>query len=139
MLVDVQRVVVYERPSPAEHRTALSFDSRPVNTLARPSVRAVRVQAPLNERVQPMKRIVTALFVAAFAAAAYADGAATFASKCAACHGKQGEGAKMAPNPIAGMPAADVEKAITEGKGKMKPQTVDNADEVAAYVASLKK
>jgi mono/diheme cytochrome c family protein len=86
-----------------------------------------------------MKRIITALFVVGFATAAYADGAATYASKCAACHGKQGEGAKMAPNPIAGMPADAVKKAIKEGKGKMKPQTIDNADEVAAYVASLKK
>ena len=86
-----------------------------------------------------MKRIVTALAAVAVATAAYADGAATYASKCAACHGKQGEGAKMAPNPIAGMPADAVKKAIAEGKGKMKPQKVDNADEVAQYVASLKK
>jgi cytochrome c6 len=86
-----------------------------------------------------MKRIVTALFVVAFATAAYADGAATFASKCAGCHGKQGEGSKMAPTPIAGMSTDAVKKAIKEGKGKMKPQTIDNADEVATYVAGLKK
>jgi mono/diheme cytochrome c family protein len=86
-----------------------------------------------------MKRIVTALFAVAVATAAYADGASTFATKCAACHGKQGEGAKMAPNAIAGLPADQVEKAITEGKGKMKPQKVENAKEVATYVAGLKK
>ena len=86
-----------------------------------------------------MKRIVTALFAVAVATAAYADGASTFATKCAACHGKQGEGAKMAPNAIAGMPADQVEKAISEGKGKMKPQKVENAKEVAEYVAGLKK
>jgi mono/diheme cytochrome c family protein len=86
-----------------------------------------------------MKRIVTALFAVAVATAAYADGASTFAVKCAACHGKQGEGAKMAPNAIAGLPADQVEKAISEGKGKMKPQKVENAKEVAEYVAGLKK
>jgi mono/diheme cytochrome c family protein len=86
-----------------------------------------------------MKRIVTALFVVAFATTAFADGAATYASKCAACHGKEGVGAKMAPTPIAGLPADQVKKAITEGKGKMKPVKIENVDEVAAYVAGLKK
>jgi mono/diheme cytochrome c family protein len=86
-----------------------------------------------------MKRIVIALAALAVTTAAYADGAAVYATKCAACHGKAGEGAKMAPNPIAGMPAADVKKAIAEGKGKMKPQKVDDADAVAAFVAGLKK
>ncbi len=86
-----------------------------------------------------MKRIMAALFTVAFATAAFADGAATYASKCAACHGKQGEGAKMAPNAIAGKSADEVKKVIAEGKGKMKPVKIENADEVAAYVASLKK
>jgi mono/diheme cytochrome c family protein len=88
-----------------------------------------------------MKRIVTALAVLAVATAAYADGAADYAKKCAACHGKAGEGAKMAPKPIAGMSADEVKKAITEGSKdkKMKPLKVDDADGVAAYVAGLKK
>ena len=86
-----------------------------------------------------MKRIVIALAALAVTTAAYADGASVFASKCAACHGKAGEGAKMAPNPIAGMSADAVKKAITEGKGKMKPQKVEDADAVATYVAGLKK
>jgi cytochrome c6 len=86
-----------------------------------------------------MKRIVIALAALAVTTAAYADGASVFATKCAACHGKGGEGAKMAPNPIAGMSADAVKKAITEGKGKMKPQKVEDADAVAAYVAGLKK
>jgi len=86
-----------------------------------------------------MKRIAIALFAVLVAASAYADGAATFGSKCAACHGKAGEGSKMSPNAIAGLPADQVKKAITEGKGKMKPVKIDNADEVAAYVAGLKK
>ncbi|HET9599088.1 MAG TPA: cytochrome c [Anaeromyxobacteraceae bacterium] len=86
-----------------------------------------------------MKRIVIALAAVAFSTAAFADGAATFGSKCAACHGKSGEGAKMAPTPIAGLPADQVKKAITEGKGKMKAVKIDDADAVAAYVAGLKK
>ena len=86
-----------------------------------------------------MKRILIALFAVAVATAASADGAATFKSKCAACHGKAGEGSKMAPNAIAGLPADQVKKAIAEGKGKMKPVKIDDADDVAAYVAGLKK
>ncbi|OFX23272.1 MAG: hypothetical protein A2V77_00050 [Anaeromyxobacter sp. RBG_16_69_14] len=85
-----------------------------------------------------MKRVVTALFTFAVAASAHADVAATYASKCAACHGKAGQGAKMAPKPIAGLPAAEVKKAIAEGKGKMKPVKIEDADGVAAYVAGLK-
>ena len=86
-----------------------------------------------------MKRIVSALFAVAFATTALADGAATYASKCKGCHGAAGEGSKMSPAPIAGMPADTVKKAIAEGKGKMKPVKVDDADAVAAYVAGLKK
>ncbi len=89
-----------------------------------------------------MKRIITAAFALALATSAFAaDGAAIYASKCAACHGKTGEGTKMAPNPIAGASADAVKDAITKGKGKMKPQKVEagDVDAVASYVAGLKK
>ncbi len=86
-----------------------------------------------------MKRLVAAVFAVAFATAALADGAATYAAKCKACHGAAGEGTKMAPNAIAGLPADQVEKTITEGKGKMKPVKIDDAKDVAKYVSSLKK
>jgi mono/diheme cytochrome c family protein len=88
-----------------------------------------------------MKRIVSALFAVAFATTALADGAATYTSKCKGCHGAEGAGSKMAPTPIAGLPADQVKKAVTEGKGKMKPVKIDaaDADAVAAYVAGLKK
>jgi mono/diheme cytochrome c family protein len=90
-----------------------------------------------------MKRIALALALAVgFASSAYAEesaAAATYAKKCAMCHGKAGEGAKMAPKPIAGLPTEEVKKAIVEGKGKMKPVKIDDADAVAAYVAGLKK
>ena len=65
-----------------------------------------------------MKRIVTAVAVVLlFASTALADGAETFAKKCAACHGKAGEGAKMSPKAIAGTASAEVLKVINEGKG----------------------
>ncbi|HEX9052305.1 MAG TPA: c-type cytochrome [Anaeromyxobacter sp.] len=85
-----------------------------------------------------MKRIVIALVAVAFASTAFADGAETFAKKCAACHGKDAGGAGMYKQPIKGKPEADVLKVIKEGKGKMKPVAIDNADEVAKYVAGLK-
>ena len=85
-----------------------------------------------------MKRVMTALFAVALATSAFADGAATFKAKCAACHGAAGEGSKVAPNAIKGKAEADVLKAISEGKGKMKPVKIDNAAEVAKFVAGLK-
>ena len=85
-----------------------------------------------------MKRIVTALFVLAFATTASADAAATYAAKCKMCHGAAGEGSKMAADPIKGMAEAKVLKAINEGKGKMKPVKIDDAAAVAKFVAGLK-
>jgi mono/diheme cytochrome c family protein len=85
-----------------------------------------------------MKHIATILLVVAFASAAYADGAATYAAKCKVCHGAAGEGSKMAPEPIKGKAEADVLKAINDGKGKMKPVKIDDATEVAKFVSGLK-
>ena len=87
-----------------------------------------------------MKTMATAtiLLVVGFASAAYADGAATYASKCKMCHGAAGEGTKMAPTPIKGLTEAAVLKAINEGKGKMKPVKIDDAAEVAKFVVGLK-
>lgn len=90
-----------------------------------------------------MKRILTALFAVAFATAAAADGAATFAAKCKMCHGAAGEGTKMA-GPVKGLAAAKVKAAITTGvpaaggKKEMKAVKIDDADAVAAYVSGLK-
>ena len=84
----------------------------------------------------------TILLVAAFAGAAYADGAATYAAKCKMCHGAAGEGTKMAPDPIKGKAEADVLKAINEGKGKMKAVsgvTPEQAKDVVKYLRTLKK
>jgi mono/diheme cytochrome c family protein len=92
-----------------------------------------------------MKRmLIAAALVLGFAGAAQAaeDGAALYKSKCAACHGAQGEGAKMAPTPIAGMSADAVIKVVNEGKGKMKPvKGVSDAEgkAIGQFVAGLKK
>ena len=87
-----------------------------------------------------MKRIITALFVLAFASAALADGAATFKSRCAVCHGAEGAGGKIMPKPIKGTPEAKVLEMIKKGGGKMKPVALDDADAaaVAKYVSGLK-
>jgi mono/diheme cytochrome c family protein len=85
-----------------------------------------------------MKRIVTALFVLAFATAARADGAATFAAKCKMCHGADGAGGAMFKGSIKGLPEAQVLKVIKEGKGKMKAVQIDDAPAVAKYVSTLK-
>ena len=85
-----------------------------------------------------MKHVATMLVVLAFASAAYADGAATYAAKCKMCHGAAGEGTKMVPEPIKGKAEADVLKAINDGKGKMKPVKIDDADAVAKFVSGLK-
>lgn len=87
-----------------------------------------------------MKRIITALFVLAFASAALADGAATFKARCAVCHGAEGAGGKIMPKPIKGTPEAKVLEMIKKGGGKMKPVALDDADAaaVAKYVSGLK-
>ena len=85
-----------------------------------------------------MKRIIAALFAVAFATVAHADAAATYAAKCKMCHGAAGEGGAMAKAPIKGMPEAKVLKAIKEGAGKMKPVAIDDAADVAKFVAGLK-
>ena len=86
-----------------------------------------------------MKRAMIAVAALLFASTVLADGAETFAKKCASCHGKEGVGAKMSPKPIAGTASAKVLKAINEGQGKMKPVKIDDAAAVADYVAGLKK
>jgi len=75
-----------------------------------------------------MKKIlVAAVFAVLVAPAARAgDASATFQAKCAVCHGKDGTG----QNPmgqklgvknltVTKLSAADIEKVITNGKGKM--------------------
>ena len=94
-----------------------------------------------------MKRIAIALVLlslpaaAAFAADA-AAGKTVFDAKCKMCHGAAGAGGVMDKASIAGLDVAATKAAVTAGKGKMKAQSTvsgDALDNVAAYVASLKK
>jgi cytochrome c6 len=93
-----------------------------------------------------MKKLAV-LFALVFAAVASADeGAAVFAKRCAACHGKDGKG----QTPIAQklgvkdltvtkLSEKEVEKLVAEGKGKMsafKGKLTDHEiHEVSEYVA----
>jgi mono/diheme cytochrome c family protein len=90
-----------------------------------------------------IKYILTAVFAVSFAATAFADGAATYADKCADCHGDKGQGkGKKLKDPIAGVAADANLKAIKDGKGKMKPVKGlegKDAEEVAKFVEGLKK
>jgi mono/diheme cytochrome c family protein len=85
-----------------------------------------------------MKRILTAVLIVSFAGAAFADAAATFKSKCAKCHGPEGSGGAMYKPSIKGIKEPDVLKSIVDGKGKMQPVKIDDADAVAKWVSSLK-
>jgi mono/diheme cytochrome c family protein len=94
----------------------------------------------LNGKESPMKRIVSALFLVAFATAAQADGAAVFKARCAICHGADAAGGKIMPRPIKGTPEAKVLQMVQNGGGKMKKVSLseEEAKEVAKYVSTLK-
>ena len=86
-----------------------------------------------------MKKTLVAAVAALIATSALADGAETFAKKCAVCHGKDLGGGKIVGRSIAGTPKEKVITAVTKGFGKMKPVNVEHVDEVAAFVAGAKK
>jgi mono/diheme cytochrome c family protein len=94
-----------------------------------------------------MKRIAMMLVLLSLpAAAAFAADAAAgktiFDAKCKMCHGAAGAGGAMDKASIAGVPEPTTRSAVHVGKGKMvkMPSIIgDDLDNVAAYVASLKK
>ena len=92
--------------------------------------------------------LTSALMIAA--PAAYGDAAATYDSKCASCHSKDGKGKKAMKTldytTAEGQKWSDADgvKAILEGKGKMKGYKDKGIDEAAAkelvaYVRKFKK
>ncbi len=91
-----------------------------------------------------MKKILAAVVAVIVAPVALAAGAAeTFQSKCAACHGKDGKGSspmaqKLGVKDLTAtkLSAADIEKTIANGKGKMTPFKGKLTD---AEIASLAK
>jgi mono/diheme cytochrome c family protein len=99
---------------------------------------------------------VTFLFLTLLAAgyAGAPEGKALFTSKCANCHGANGEGkaaiAKMfnvtmpplGSAQVQSKSDADLKKVITAGSGKMKPVTSLNESQVSdvvAFVRTLKQ
>jgi len=101
-----------------------------------------------------MKKItalVTAMIVASAGMAWAADAAATWASQCASCHGKDGSGNTAMGKKLGikdytkeqSFSDAEAAKVIADGKGKMKAYKgkLSDADikALVAYVRSLKK
>ena len=93
------------------------------------------------------------LLFTGLALAGVPEGKELYTSKCAPCHGPNGEGkAAIAKAFKVTMPAlaskevqdksdADLKKVVMAGKGKMKPVagiTEKQADDVIAYVRTLK-
>lgn len=93
-----------------------------------------------------MKKLtVIAVLVLAISTAWAKDAASIYKSKCAGCHGAQGEG-KSGPK-LAGTSRSedDIVKALTTGGLSKAPHTkpfkganAENAKQVAAYVKNLK-
>ena len=92
-----------------------------------------------------MKRYMIAVAVLAFAStmAWSQEGATLFKSKCAMCHGPEGQG-KIGPS-LKGKSAAEVEAVLTKGGKPKAPHTkafsgvtADQAKAIGDYVATLK-
>jgi mono/diheme cytochrome c family protein len=91
-----------------------------------------------------MKHLVVLAALLA-ASVASADGKATYAAKCVACHGADGKGQSAMAKKLgvkdltaSQLPAAEMEAVIAAGKGKMTPfgAKLSKAEikEVAAFV-----
>ncbi len=79
---------------------------------------------------------------------AAADAAADYKAKCAMCHGPDGSKTTMGSKPLGGadvqgMSDADLNAAITNGKGKMPPYkgklTDAQISDLVKYIRTLKK
>lgn len=75
------------------------------------------------------------------------DGAALYKSKCAGCHAADGSGSpmgkKLGAKPLGGadiqkLSDADLEKAISAGKGKMPAFKTLTADQIKALVTEVR-
>lgn len=97
-----------------------------------------------------MKKIaVVLLSVCGLTFAGATEGKAVYASKCASCHGANGEGKdaigkmfKVEMKQLGPQSEADIKKSVTAGVGKMKPVaglTDAQVNDVTAYVKTLGK
>jgi len=100
-----------------------------------------------------MKPLTLAILSAGLLLAGAPEGKELYTSKCASCHGANGEGkaaiAKMfnvalpplASKEVQAKSDADLKKVVTTGKGKMKPVagiTDPQASDIVAYLRTLK-
>ncbi len=95
--------------------------------------------------------VCAVLLAAALPLTAFADGAALYKTKCAACHGPDGSGqtpvgknlkVKNLSSPeVQALTDAELTKVLTAGKGKMPPSRLgtDDMKAVIGFVRSLKK
>jgi len=100
-----------------------------------------------------MKKTLTCSLLLALALplAAFADGAAIYKAKCAACHGPDGSGqttvgknlkvSDLSSAEVQKLSDAEMTKLLTDGKGKMPKSKLpaDDIKAVIAFVRSLKK
>jgi mono/diheme cytochrome c family protein len=100
-----------------------------------------------------MKRTLTftLLLTLALPVVAFADGAATFKTRCAPCHGPDGSGQTpvgknlkvqdLRSPEVQKLSDAEMTKVLTDGKGKMPASklSADDMKAVIAFVRSLKK
>jgi cytochrome c6 len=92
--------------------------------------------------------LLSLVFALAMSPIAAADAKADYTAKCASCHGADGSKSMMGAKPlngadVQGMSDADLNAAITNGKGKMPAYkgklTDDQIKDLVKYVRSLKK
>jgi len=106
----------------------------------------------MKEEILMKKILMCALMLAiVLPMTAFADGAATYKTKCAACHGPDGAGQTpvgknlkvkdLGSAEVQKLTDAEITKVLTDGKGKM-PASKLGADDIKAvigFVRSLKK
>jgi mono/diheme cytochrome c family protein len=105
-----------------------------------------------------LKLVLVVLVVLSLALVAFAQkgdvkkGEALFATKCKTCHGPKGEGVPaiekmfgvkmlaLGSKEVQAISDADLEKVLKDGKGKMKPVTLNATEmtDVLAFMRTLK-
>jgi mono/diheme cytochrome c family protein len=106
----------------------------------------------MERKGQMMTKTLTCslLLAVALPMAAFADGAATYKTKCTPCHGADGSGQTpvgknlkvrdLRSPEVKKLTDAEITKVLTDGKGKMPKSKLEAADikSVIAYIRTLK-
>jgi cytochrome c6 len=104
-----------------------------------------------EKRMMMTKTLTCSLLLAvALPVAAFADGAATFKTKCAPCHGADGSGQTpvgknlkvrdLRSAEVQKLSDAEITKVLSDGKGKMPASKLASADikAVVGFIRTLK-